>query len=540
MMQSFSSIKNKWIIAYSILAIVFLFLFIISFQISIFYPIYGDELEWKLISSRFFIDQNKLIYLFPWCENSLLLDIPLSWYPGRILDSLIYQGSHSSSQLRNLGVVQYLIIVFLIWKITVLQTKLTNTQSFLFVISFLSLGLMPILSIFNRPEQPLLIYLCLSLYLVVQQTHKPCRILGNKIFVTLIFCVLTNLIITTHPKGIYLIPIVLIAYRQINKSFFYFFVYLAVTCWTTFQTIQVWSARTACVESPWLEALLRSMTLSPGNLFTDPVLFAQQVVKNCIRFYSYINSILFSTDYQSQWLPSLNLSILKTYSLAIINVLIWLSLIVTFSFICFRFLKIKVKNDRLYISITTALAFSIVLITVMQIGKNFYESSLIYPLLLLLCIFLINPKDQLSQKFIGNVAIPILLVVGSFSSYERFTLFSEYLPLWKSSSNARVVDQVKAQEFVSQQCGIDDNAKGLVLAHSTYPVFWRHSQPVLLSYLNGWYATGTDYKETLRNLDSDGVIAMCAELPVELRDVSKEGSGVCCVSKARLKQLIEQ
>ena len=198
-----TSIPKKALITYGALILVFLFLFLLSFQLSIFYPIYGDESDWKLISSRFLLDQKKLVYFFPACLNSFVLEAPISWYPGRLLDSLIYQGAHDHAQLRIVGIAQYIFLITIFWQIAYLRTNLGMLRSFLFVVAFLSIGVLPVLLIFNRPEQPLLMYLSLCIYLAVLNSHKPNRLLANQVFVTVVFCLLANLRNAAHPNGLY-------------------------------------------------------------------------------------------------------------------------------------------------------------------------------------------------------------------------------------------------------------------------------------------------------------------------------------------------
>lgn len=539
MKDCFSVFQTRRKIVFSVLALIFIFTFIFSLQISVLYPTYSDEFEWKLISSRFFMDQGRLIYIFPACGNSYLIDTPLSWYPGRVLDSLIYQGSRTNALLRYMGLIQYGVLIVLFWQIAKIQSKLSSIKSFFLVISFFAIGVLPILLVLNRPEQPLLLYISFAIYLSVYQANKPNVLLSNGAVVTLVFCLLSNLIITAHPKGIYLLPVVLITYRQIVKSFAYFPVLLALSLFTVFQTVQVWSIRTACAESPWLEALVRSFTLNPGQLVTDPGRFFLQIVKNCIRSYTYIEQMLFGAVYQSQWLPSLDSNIMKTYTLWIINTLSVIAIVGIFGVIGFRFIKYKFNEKFSCNNIVIALIFSLLVITVMQTAKNFYESALILPLLLLLLLFLINPQDEVCRKFVGNVALPVLLVIGSISSYTRYVLFSDHLPQWKSVSSKEGVSPRRVEDFAEAQCGISTNASGLVVDRATYAALWKHPRPVFLSGLTGWYGTGTDYKITLDRMDSDGVVAMCAGLPKELIEMARQDSGVCCVSKPSLQRLIK-
>ncbi len=535
-----TSIPKKALIIYSALILVFLFLFLLSFELSIFYPIYSDESDWKLISSRFLLDQKKLVYFFPACLNSFVLDAPISWYPGRLLDSLIYQGAHDNAQLRIVGIVQYVFLITIFWQIAYLRTNLGMLRSFLFVLAFLSIGVLPVLLIFNRPEQSLLVYLSLCIYLAVLNSNKPNRLLANQLFVTILFCLLANLMIATHPKGIYLMPIVLIAFRKVVKSPGYILILIGVMCWTSVETIQLWNARTTCAASPWLETTLRAMTLNIGSLFSEPTAFLLQVIKNCVRFYSYINEIFFHATYQSQWLPSLELSTYKQLTLRLLNVLCLVVLTTIVVYLGLQLRKTRFAAARMFDSFAFAIVMSLTLITVMQIGKNFYESALILPLLLLLCLFLINGQDGKSLKFVTYIALPALLVVGAFSGYARYALWADYLPVWRMTATAPSINHDLAEDFAQKQCGIGNQAQKLVLDRVTYASFWQHPLPVFADYLLGWYASGTNYQKTIAGLNSDGLVAMCDGLPAGLLALSKQNGAVCCISKSNLGLLIEK
>lgn len=532
--------RNKAYLWHYVLAVIFLLFFFISTEISFYYPIYGDEFLWKLISSRFVLDQKKLIYFFPACVTSFEVDTPITWIFGRFLDSLIYQGAHDYRVLRLIGVIQYIVLIIIIWRIMVLSTGLTATQAFLFVLAFLSMGVLPILLILNRPEQPLLIYISLSIYIPLLYKRYLWTILESRIFVTFLFCMLSNLIITTHPKGIYLLPIVLLSYRKLVKSPLFLTILFLVTSWTAIQTIQLWNGRMLCTESPWLEALLRSMTLNIGGFFLDPLEFIRQVFKNFARFHSYINQALFQFDYQSQWLPSVRPSAYTRYAIWILNVLCWATLLLLFAFVGLRRLKHGEEKKRLWESQAAALIVAIALLTGMQIGKNFYESALVMPLLLLLCISLIGDKDLTAKKVINRLGIPALLVVGAFSSYARYAFWSDQIPGWSGTTSVSVTEHKIRKDFAQMQCGIDYRSKRLILDTTTYTTFWDHRSPLFHEFVFGWYATGTDYRTTLASSKTEGLVAMCEGLPRGLRELSNESEGVCCISKSNLDEWVQK
>lgn len=86
-----------------IITLLFTASFVTSLWMALYVPIYDDETVWKLLSSRLFIDQGKLIYLFAQCNRGYWLDMPLTWYPMHWLDSIIYGDASNPALLRTMG-----------------------------------------------------------------------------------------------------------------------------------------------------------------------------------------------------------------------------------------------------------------------------------------------------------------------------------------------------------------------------------------------------------------------------------------------------
>jgi hypothetical protein len=78
-------------------------------------PIYGDEAQWKLVSSRLLID-GKLVYLFPACVTGFLLDPPLTAYPLRLIEAALYADASDPRSLRLPAVGIFVaILLYLGW-----------------------------------------------------------------------------------------------------------------------------------------------------------------------------------------------------------------------------------------------------------------------------------------------------------------------------------------------------------------------------------------------------------------------------------------
>src|SRR4249920_795340 len=68
-------------------------------------PIYSDEIVWKIMQARYFLDHGLVTNAFPQCGPSFLLPPPLTHLPARILDAALYQDLSHPLKLRVLGVL---------------------------------------------------------------------------------------------------------------------------------------------------------------------------------------------------------------------------------------------------------------------------------------------------------------------------------------------------------------------------------------------------------------------------------------------------
>ena len=280
---------------------IFLAGFVISLLSALQLAIYSDEVQWKLTVSRYFLDGGKLIYLFPACDKGWLLPIPITWYPGRILDDLFYSNASSPEKLRYYGWFIFLALIFLWAWIFHRISNISKLNCFLFVSSFFSLGMLPYLMVLNRPEQSLLLWTSLALAINIFLTpHKKIPFIG-RIFLLFLFILLGFLMASSHPKGVYFFPLLIIIFRAAEKSFVFLGIYLSALVFSAFETMTLWKLRTTCDESPWLTKLMSGFSVQPDLAISNPLAFLQTGYENLKRWNDYFDPVAFHVNYQSQW-----------------------------------------------------------------------------------------------------------------------------------------------------------------------------------------------------------------------------------------------
>jgi hypothetical protein len=571
---------------FTVLAFIFIACFCYSMWIAFYVPVYGDEPQWKLTVSRLFLDGGKLIYLFPACVDTFLLDPPLTWYPARWLDAWLYGDASNPFMLRQSGWLIFLVLVLVWSRFLSTNAKLTWTNALLFVAAYFSFGMMPYLMVFNRPEQSILIWLTLGLGVMYGAQKWPPSSLSAKGLITVIFGLLTCLIAAAHPKGLYFLPVIwVLCWLSIRSSPLLggLSALMALTSW---QTITFWKKRTFCTESDWLTGLFAQFTVQPQLLKTSPRSFLDSGINNLFHWRLYIDGAQFKTGAMAKaidanlphlslvefaqqivWLPlaacacllAINAieSILIQYQkgkrlmpILVALILLFVSALfisnrfagfgfITLGLILFGVLLFTLLRSKNYsLAIASILSLSLMLLMFMQTLKNFYETTIVWPIFLLITIFSFNASSTWSKKFLCHWILPILFVGVGISTYGRYIVSADYASAWRASRLEKIALQSKLLSFAKEVCDINPIATKLVLDDDTYPSFWSSPSPLLTAYVYGWWSQGTDYRRTLALQSPEGLVTKCESAPPVLLKVLSQKEGFCCASAKTLNQFI--
>ena len=524
---------------------VFFLFYLSGFIFSTFIPSYSDEFFWKVQISRFFFDEGKLLGLSPMCESAFLLATPLSWYPTVLMSSIIYAGVHSLSQLKLFGLLGSLVLFFLWAWMVRLSLGLRWIYAFIFVAGFLSVGVLPFLLTFNRPEQSLLLFLSIGLWiplilpqLQLSKTHPQLI----RPFLCLAYCLLAACLCAAHPKSLFLLPLLLVAYWRCQGGKIGLGIAGIIMLVCAIQTTAIWSAKSYCPESAFLTQVVSDISLSPSLIKTAPLSFIFKGIHNLSLFPKYVNAIYFQDLFQSNWLPAI--STIKELSpwVTIANFLCWGPLLLTLVLVMQAILRKPIASNIKQVCLIFLFFCAFFALTIQQTTKNFYEAGLFFPLLLLLSITTFTPDDGALKKRLISWVIPLCLITGLYSGIVRTDIF---LSNWASllAQNKIIISAELAaspnsaqglQRFANEQCAINSTAKTLVLDQKSYPAFANHHFPIFENYVFGYFATGSDYHQVLKVHNTDGLITMCHVLPNDLLNKAKHQGTMCCISKENL------
>lgn len=520
------------------ITLLFLVTSVVTLWMAFYVPIYEDEIAWKAFSNRLFVDQGKLVYIFAQCNKGYWLDMPITWYPMQWIDSMVYGNASKPELMRQIGWAFFILLMACWTLILRVTSKLPVLICLLFVVVFFSFGVTPFVMVFNRPEQPLLIWLTVILLLTLWIDHHPLKSRLSQVLITALFALLSCLLAATHPKGLFFFPLVLFAWWRCVKWWLPGIPLMGVMAWTALQTKHIWFLRTSCEEYPGLTTTLQKLTLRPKQLWREPLEFIGNALNNLQTSTRYISQMQFEASYPSQWLPHVTEAYARLSIVWISEILVWLPIVLIVAVIALNLAHITKERGKVYWPIALCLLLSLLIIMSFQTAKNFYESALIWPVLLLVTIYTFEGSHRAWSQRLIKWVLPVLLVTAVLSGYLRYELFAQPAQAWQLD---RQTDKTAAmqslQRFAQNQCQITPDTPNLVLGFGSYASFWQHRKPIFLTYSSGWWGAEANFAQIMQSRQAGGLVAQCKDLPPETKPFAKSQGQYCCVSGADLRNL---
>lgn len=540
-------------------------LFVATTATALLTPIYPDEYGYQLNYSRAIFDNFTISSYFPQCKSSFGIPIPILWYPARLFYWLLYSPIENARFFRIIGVAIYLAMVFsivpLLWK--ALKGRVSKVSIFTSVTAFLTLGVMPSVFSFNRPEP--ILAACIAWFsfgpLIAHQTNT--RLKSAAIF--FLHTIVASFFFASHGKAIIFCPLffasTFLLVRQLGGSkkvatlATALFIVPVLSSYTTFK------AFSACPESRIVAAINSTQYLVPDkSMVENPGILANTIFTNVITAIPALEQNLFKPEYPIMWLPKFRTN-LFTQSVNLFAIISYYTLANGILLFCLYGGYTAYKDRKISPSIVLLLALTqgILALFAVQTAKHFYESALTIPCLIV-AVGLIATKLIDSKKDIATYIRPahICLLTISIISSIIFSakLFPKYLKGFSGPSiSITRYDHTKTKREMlaaADACGIrnDSSVSHLVVDDLSYLFFKKTFQPYNASYL-AWATTEIRGGEIVNDnsifkdisaVDAGGIIQRCTYMdmiPAWGRNSVRIGD-TCCISKATIDKLGEQ
>jgi len=456
-------------------------------------PVYPDEEQWLYINSRQFIDHT-MQYLFPVCRLGFEANQPILWLPIRALEWLLYSQLGLINHIRIAGIVQA--IIFLLVYRTFLKHFARNYKlAKILAIVTLTTGLIPFLLILNRPEQQLILLFFCSLNACQSfMTTKQARM---KILLVVAIAFLVASMPAVHPKGsLFSSATVIFLFFLTRKSNLVFTLSVAaIALISSFNSTQVWSNRTNCKESEFLDSIFRKITLNPTELHMGTI---RMVAGNVIRTPKYLLNSLYQYEYQSNWLAQQGRISLIAIVIANFAFLTLVSFTFIKLFLQFRNLHYKHVRWQLQEWMASLFITMFIILTILQRTKNFYDSYLPIILLGSAGLIVLNQLEPRDDKRYRKLLYSIAIV-----SIPAFLLTSINFNVSSSKSNNEVYSSIISD------CGITDAEllEGrFIVDNSLAKYFWETPNFVYSGYVWGWWAQDVDAEQLIKRLEPPVII----------------------------------
>ena len=515
-------------------------------------PIYTDEIVWKILQARYFLDHGLVNNGFPQCGPSFLVPPPLTHLPARVLDAWLYQDLSHPLKLRVLGVLAALALGALAFLLIrgVVRPVPSRTTTLAIILAFWGIGLVPLLSVLNRPEGPILLGVVgLALAAIVMRRATPPRLLRRPTTRLVLFLLVVVVLLGTHPKTLFLVPVFLVAGFFLLPSWTHRVVALVVVLTTCAQTVAFGDQRYHCPNDPWTANKLAEVTLKLSDAWQRPNVFARQAWQNLRSTPKYFEHVVLRGFYMAGWLPDhpriAEVDDLGARTIYAQVVLVGLGVVVVLA----GTLGSLVRARRL--SEAHALLLALAPTLVAQVAYQSYKQAYDAEFLLILggvAIVLGWPADAARrwrrplQMLFALFTLTTLCNEGRLLYHFGHFATHEWLAGGNLAGNYEGTisgfhyDRVNAQVLAAARaCDIDvaTHPQFVLTDDLTYPALGRTATYPLHTMGVYWWGQGIpDLYQFLKALKSEGMVVRCRSIPPELQaKARKQADGLCCLPR---------
>jgi hypothetical protein len=349
----------------------------------------------------------------------------------------------------------------------------------------------------------------------------------------LVFSLLTSMMLAQHIKSFVLLPAVALAGFLVIRRALPFVLFAGASLFSFYETYSVWAKRTDCPELPLLQEAFHNLSLSPHLLMTSPLSFLSTAIHNTAGYWVYIINGFFAYSYLAQWLPiDEHSALIENFS----NLLLVLAVVFLVGISVWSAYKVVRTSDTWAQRLQSPAILGLVIVLGLflllpyQSTKNFYETALFWPLLLLACALSAGQLVPLGRR-LPRAVIAATLVAVIVSQATLVVVLQSYQSGWEQRRASEAVALADVRE-IGQACGLrqDQTQAGLVVSNIAHQVYWKTFRPVLADYVIGQWGLGLNLKAAAKDWPIQAIVAECRTIPADLLPQSKRSADglYCC------------
>lgn len=527
-------------------------LFVASLVAGIFLPVYADEIGWRLQERAAFDGVDKLYTEL--CGPNTLATPPFWMMPARYYSALFNSLFPDPLYVRLSGILYALAwtAMLLVLVRRVAGDARERTALTTMAIGFLSLGTMPLMLVWSRPEQPILLALTGAMLIATRTTATQPADARTAWLRSLALLAIALVALSYHIKAIFGLPLFLACLVLASRGSkahlaraLVAIVLVAATAWAA----HYWIDRLQCPGNAAVRAdFTRNNTgaaLISASGWSQILPLIGQALNN-VSLFQYLGMPAPRPEPMSYWLPWHRIDLAQSFAFFLVIVSAWLLALVFalwgLAVAAWRSWRARQLDERIVLP-------SLLLVTVLgwsasQGFRNVYEALFVVPLTVL-AVVLAFPILRDDEPLIRRWKAGVTTAVGALGVISIPLVAALYAPPLARAAGER--GYVSAQPYsvgvfgygalkpdilaTARQCGIvdADRNRALLIDDTTYFTFMKSRLPEHRQGLFSDVVADVDPIAYLRGIRSDGLVVSCQNLPPELRARAKSVGKFCCL-----------
>ena len=529
-------------------------LFLLAILGGIFLPVYGDEVGWRFQERAGLDGVDKLFS--DGCGANTLATPPIFMMPVRYYSAFFNTRFADPLFVRTSGVLYALVWVGLLMALIgrIARSRPDRTALAAAAIGLMSLGTMPLLLVWSRPEQPIILATTAALLLawIGHEDRSDATSARTAWLRSLAIVGLATIAYSYHLKALFLLPVFLACLvfashgrAAVVPRSVMALVFIGITGWSAYY----WVHRLQCPDDAVLRAAyaVNSMgvRLAGSHNLSELVAALGRIAANADPFH-YFELPTPRPRPLSQWLErgQITYAVSSKWELALIAVWWATFLFATWCVLVQAYRALRAWRLDARLIFVVALFVAVLGWSASQAHSNVYEASFALPLMMLIVLFAFsgNPPGGFLARWAGRWTV-ILGLLGLASipavtaiyapSLARANRQVGYIAAQRFSQPVFGYAAVKSQVLgAARLCGIGDpaRARALMIDDVSYFALMQSRLPQHYLGVTGlWRGQIADPVAYLRARGSSGVVLGCHLLPDDLRRRAKRQGQFCCL-----------
>lgn len=533
-------------------------IFVLAILSGIFQPIYVDEIGWRMQERAGFDGVDKLLTEI--CGPNTVVRPPFWMMPARYYSALFNGLFAEPIYVRISGILYALLLTAMILKLIGRLARTTSERLTLSMLAagFLSFGTMPILLVWSRPEQPILLAFTSALLIAFADWNKgvapapeactPARTAWLRSLAVLLFA---SVALSYHVKALFTVPIFLASLcfasrgRAANLPRIVVAVLIvAITAWAA----HYWVHRLECPNAPEVRA--NFVSNNTGAALVGATGWSQIApllgkAFNNLSLFQYLGMPAPRVDTISSWLPAGRVSLQTSFTWFLVLFTLW-GIAISLSGFCLAVFPRRAWRERRF---DARFVFAVLLIagilgwSASQGFRNSYETIFVVPMTVLAVVLALATREK-GIPF-GGAIEPFAVTVGvlGMGSVVLMAAFYGSVTLRSTAERGYLAEQPysistfgysalrRDMLAAARKCGITDPDRnyGLAVDDVTYFTFMKSKMP---EASGGVFSSQSPAEPIgyLKSVRSQGMIASCKRLPPDVQARAKREGQFCCIA----------